>query len=71
MVHVSSITIVIEKLGVKEQEVAVSTHRSTAASWTFPSQVDFLCALFMFRDWGYTRVPLGKCEVHGVSYHLC
>lgn len=57
MVHVSSITIVIEKLGVKEQEVAVSTHRSTAASWTFPSQVDF-CVRYLCLEIGDIHVYL-------------
>lgn len=60
MVHVSSITIVTEKLGVKEQEVAgrYSPEYSCLLDISQPGR--FLCALFMFRDWGYTRVPLGK-----------
>lgn len=66
----SSIAIVTEAV-VKEHEAAgqYSPEHSCLLNISQPGR--FLCALFMFRDWGYTCVPLGKCEVHGVSCHSC
>lgn len=61
----SSITIVTEAVVKEQEEVAGQYSLEYSCLLNISQPGRFLGALFMFRDWGYMCVPLGKCDMRG------